>query len=125
MQTYYKTPFYCIDPPEDYYVSLIYKIKDSNFSFVDFPVLVDPTRRIQTDNCAIFARDVIEMHHMSYIRNDIRKKLENSSAYINFSDTIDHIVEHFNNWTFGKPALFAGLPNIYRNIKQTYNTFNI
>jgi hypothetical protein len=125
MQTYYKAPSYCIDPPEDYYVSLIYKIKDSNFSFVDFPVLVDPTRRIQTENCAIFGRDVIEMHHMSYIRNDIRKKLENSSAYINFSDSIDHIVEHFNNWSFGTPALFAGLPNIYRGVKQVENIFNI
>lgn len=125
MQTYYKAPNYCIDPPEDYYVSLIYKITNNNFSFVDFPVLVDPTRRIKTTNCAVFGRDVIEMHHMSYIRDNIRKKLENSSAVGNFSNDIDRIVEHFNNWTFGDTALFAGNPSVYRRIKQTENIFNI
>jgi hypothetical protein len=125
MQTYYKSPEYCVNPPEDYYVSLIYKISNHNFNFVNFPVLVDPTRRIETDNCAIFDRDVIEMHHMSYIRNDIRKKLKNSSAYINFSDDLNNIVEYFNNWNFEKPALFAGVPSIYRDIKKVENIFNI
>lgn len=125
MKTYYKSGEYCISPPEDYYVSLIYKITSNNFTFTDFPVLVDPTRRIKTDNCAIFDRSVIEMHHMSYIRNDIKKKLQNSSAFINFSNSIDEIVNHFNNWKFGTPALFAGSPNVFRNIEKTKNLFNI
>lgn len=126
MKTYYKYPDCVIDPPEDYYVSLMYKVKrGSQYMFTDFPVLVDPTRRIPTTNCAILGRDVIEMHHMSYIRNDIRKKLTNSSAAGNFASRIDNLVEEFNNWEFGKPALFAGAPDVYREIKRVENIFNI
>lgn len=125
MQTYYKQSDYCVDPPEDYYVSLIYKITNRNFSFVNFPVLVDPTRRIETSNCAIFDRSVVEMHHMSYIRNNIRRKLENSSAYINFADNIDNLVNHYDNWKPGDPAFFAGAPSAYRKVKKVKNIFNI
>lgn len=125
MQTYYKQPDYCVDPPEDYYVSLIYKITNRNFSFVNFPVLVDPTRRILTTNCAVLDRSVIEMHHMSYIRDDIRKKLENSSAYVNFADSIDDLVNYYNNWKPGSPGFFAGVPCIFRNTRLTGNIFNI
>ena len=37
------------------------------------------------------------MHHGSYIRKNIRTKLMNSSASINFTDNIERIIEHYNN----------------------------
>ncbi len=48
MCTYYKEPIYQLDPKEEYYVSLIFKI-DSNSKYelgCPFPVLVDPTRNV-------------------------------------------------------------------------------
>jgi hypothetical protein len=52
METYYKESKYKISPPEDYYVPLIYKITEvTEYSLgCNFPVLVDPTRRIKTIN---------------------------------------------------------------------------
>ena len=56
MTTYYKEPIYRLDPKEDYYVSLLYKIRRGNQYVLGlyFPVLVDPTRRIEPGKCKIF-----------------------------------------------------------------------
>jgi hypothetical protein len=125
MRTYYKSPFYQLSPPEDYYVSLFYKIKKGRKYEVTqkFPVLVDPTRKMKTKNCRIFSRSEIEMHHMSYVRKEIRKKLTNSSALINYKEEVNRIVEHFENWNFPEPALLAGLPPKLHQIIQVENKF--
>lgn len=101
MITYYKSWEYQLDPPEDYYVSLIYKI--NQYSLFEMgkhsPVLVDPTRRLDSGKYRIFKRNEIEMHHGSYIRDDIRRKLENSSASINFKNfESEEIINEFNNF---------------------------
>jgi hypothetical protein len=96
MTTYYKDSIYRLDPKEEYYVSLLFKIK-SGKEFVmghPFPVLVDPTRRMDPGKSKIFTREEIEMHHMSYVRKDLRKKLQNSSASPNFKN-IDKLVNYF------------------------------
>jgi hypothetical protein len=94
MVTYYKEPIYRLEPKEEYYVSLLFKIKRGREYRIGhpFPVLVDPTRRMEPGNCKIFTREEVEMHHMSYIRKDLRKKLQNSSASPNFKN-IDKIVD--------------------------------
>jgi hypothetical protein len=100
MQTYYKSWEYKLSPPEEYYVSLIFKIKkDSKYIHAyPSPVEVDPTRRMsEMTNPIIFTRDQIEMHHGSYIRNDIRTKFENSSSKNN-NWNIDKVVDYYNNW---------------------------
>jgi glycosyltransferase involved in cell wall biosynthesis len=93
MQTYYKTSDYVLDPPQSYYVSLMLK-DDPKHSFgTGFNVQCDPTRGWPCSNIRIFTRDEIQMHHMSYIRYDVRRKLRNSSAY----GAIAHIFEHMVN----------------------------
>jgi len=109
MDTYYKEPIYILDPKEDYYVSLLFKIKQGK-EFVmghPFPVLVDPTRRVEPGKCKIFTRDEIEMHHMSFVRKDINKKLNNSSAKNSFSNIIDNITNHYNNWEYPNDVMWA------------------
>lgn len=124
MTTYYKEPIYRLDPKEEYYVSLIYKIKN-NSDYVmgtPFPVLVDPTRRMDSGNCKVFTRDEIEMHHMSYVRKDLRKKLQNSSASPNFRN-IDKLVNYFEEWEYPKQGLMGGAPDTFYNIVEVERLF--
>lgn len=120
MLTYYHDFETILDPPEDYYVSLIYKIrKGINFTMgCPFPVLVDPTRRMSVDKCVSYKREQIEMHHMTGVRDNYRTKLVNSSASVNFKNEIDHLVSYFKTWEFPKQALMPGLPPKYYNVKR-------
>ena len=112
MLTYYKDSCYILDPPEEYYVPLLYKIiPDRNFTFgVPFPVVADPTRKMETNNFKAFDRKEIQMHHMSYVRKDIAKKLNNSSAKVNFAQFIPEFLEYFEGWKYGMKALMPGKP---------------
>ena len=125
LQTYWKSGSWVLTPPEEYYVSLIYKIRP-NVEFVlghNFPVLVDPTRRMNPGQCKIFTRDEIEMHHASYVRNDIAKKLFNSSSISSFGDIIEDLINYFNDWKEGDKA-FMPDRNKYE-LKKVDNIFNI
>jgi hypothetical protein len=126
MKTYYKSWEYQLDPPEEYYVSLIFKIKENNsFEFAkNCPAMVDPTRRMEPGNYKIFKRNEIEMHHGSYIRNDVKLKLENSSACDNFREHIHEIVDYYDKWEFPKPAFVGGRPCVLHNIKKVEKLFN-
>ena len=126
MKTYYKSWEYQLDPPEEYYVSLIYKINQySLFEMGKYsPVLVDPTRRMDSGKHRIFKREEIEMHHGSYIRNNIRTKLDNSSASSNFKNDIEKIVSHYNNWEYPNKVLWGGLPSTLHNVKKIKSLFD-
>lgn len=123
MKTYYKSWEYQLEPPEEYYVSLIYKINQYSLFEIgkQSPVMVDPTRRMDFGKYRVFKREEIEMHHGSYIRNNIKIKLENSSASINFKNDINNITEYYNNWEYPKKVLWAGLPSKYYNVKKIKN----
>jgi hypothetical protein len=127
LQTYWKSGSWVLTPPEEYYVSLIYKIRP-NVEFVlghNFPVLVDPTRRMNPGNCKIFTRDQIEMHHMSYVRDNIAKKLFNSSAIYNFSNRVDELISYYNDWKEGDRALLAGVEEHYYDLNKVENIFKV
>lgn len=111
MKTYFKKPNYEVRPMNEYYVSLIYKIKQ-NKEFVmghPFPVLVDPTRRMEPGNCKIFTRDEIEMHHMSYVRKNIKSKLINSSSNSAFTH-IDDFMRMFDSYEVGDTFFITSPP---------------
>lgn len=78
LRTYYKNPGWRFENYEKYYVPGIHEIKPGTVTgWHSYPVLVDPTRRINERD--VRASEVI-MHHFSYIRLDIAKKLRNSTA---------------------------------------------
>lgn len=127
MKTYYKSWEYVITPPEEYFVPLIYKIKvNTNYQLgCQSPVLVDPTRRMANiQNPLILKRDDLEMHHGSYIRNDIRKKLINSSALVNFSNEVDKLITHYQNWEYPNEVFLAGNPCTLYKVNKIENNFN-
>ena len=126
MQTYYKTAEWSITPPETYYVPLIYKIDNRRFSLSNkWPISADPTRRLEPKKLMIFMREKIEMHHMSYVRKDIRAKLNNSSANGNWKNRIEELALYHDNWTSSKMARFAGSEERLYDIKQVPNIFGI
>ena len=125
MVTYYKEPTYRLEPKEDYYVSLIFKINSNSRYELGcfFPVLVDPTRRMLPNKCKIFTRKEIEMHHMSFVRNNIESKLLNSSANSSFNTIIPKIVDYYNNWEYPNDVMWAS-GNLLK-IKKVKNLFNV
>jgi len=73
------------------------------------PGPTDPTRRINNPlniGTYLFRNDEIIMHHCSWIRKDIRTKLENWSAKNYFEkELIDKSVERWENWKENDPAV--------------------
>jgi len=125
MSTYYKESIYQLDPKEEYYVTLPFKIKQGKEFIMGhpFPVLVDPTRRVEPGNCRIFTRDEIEMHHMSFVRKNLSVKLNNSSAKSSFSEKIPLIVDHYSNWSFPDKVMWASGELL--TVKKVKNLFNV
>ena len=127
IESYYKKPKIMIDPPDPTLVAVIYKID----SYSEFKLhqdvghdKVDPTRRIKSMKVKKFGRDELLMHHMSYIRKDIRSKAENSSARCNFENEIDNFVNFFNNYKEGK-AMILGLPCSFCDTVEVKNIFGL
>lgn len=126
MQTYYKSPLYALDPPETYFVPFIYRIDERTFELgTKWPVVADPTRKMQPKNIMTFARNVIEMHHYSMVRRDIRAKLWNSSASTNFKNRIEEIAQHYEKWQPGSQALMPGKEKRLYEVKKVENYFGI
>lgn len=125
MQTYYKSWDYALDPPEEYYVATIYKIKENAKFVFSYPcsVLVDPTRRMsKITNPLIFKREEIQMHHGSYIRNNIMTKLLNSSSRQAFIQDIQRIAKQFRGWKYPEKILWGGQKKEL-TVKQVKNLF--
>jgi len=128
MKTYYKFPTIELSPPEDYYAPLFYKLhKDTSFDLKHFtseyPVHIDPTRRVKAGYSRIYSRDEIEMYHYAYVRKSIRMKVENSSSQSSDEDK-DKVCYHFDHWKgIEDKALFIG--NTEYTLKEVDNKFNI
>lgn len=129
MLTYFKNGETILTPPEDYYVSLFYKIDFLEEKYYELalpaPVVVDPTRSMKCNNYKIFSRDEIQMLHLSYVRKNIRSKLENSSARQNYDRHIENLVYHFESWQEGDEALVAGLPPKTYQTKKVDDKYNL
>ena len=106
MQTYYGDTNHRYTTPEDYYVPLFYKvIQGRRFKeYTQWPVLADPTRKLE-GSVFVFDRYEVEMQHLSYVRKDIRLKLENSSALKNHRAKIDEIESYYKAWQPGMDGL--------------------
>lgn len=124
MQTYYKTPQYKVDPPEEYYVPFIYKIDKRMFQRgMSWPLKADSSRKMAPGHMKTFSREELEMHHMSYVRNDIRDKLYNSSSGVNFKDRMEDMAVHHDNWQYPQQAYLGGSGKRLMNVVKT-NVFD-
>ncbi len=124
--TYYKKPTLQVTPPEKYYVSVFYKVNSRLFvEGTPFPVQVDPARKMRPDRLKIFNWEELTMHHYSYVRKDIREKLNTQSASVNFKDRIEDIAKHYDKHDGVFPAYWGGKQARYFDLKEVTNQFNI
>jgi glycosyltransferase involved in cell wall biosynthesis len=124
MLSYYKTSEYIRQPLEEYYVPLFYRVSPGRHfrMCAGFPVLVDPTRGMDCNNVRLFEREEIQMHHMTYVRKDIKSKVLNSTARPNYDGKIDAIISNFENFD-GINGNFAGVT--FRLLKLENPPFKI
>lgn len=126
MQTYYKHPTLALKEPEEYYVPLFYKMDDRQFKVpTRFPVVADPSRKLETKNFLQFEREQIEMHHYSFVRKDITTKFDHSPSVKNYSTRLPEIIERWENYKEGDLALWAGSERKEHELKTVPNHFNI
>lgn len=99
LYTYYKKETWKLKPLEDYYVPFIHKIKPKmEIGQVRYPYKADPTRKVGgVEKMREFKREELMMHHYSWVRDDIGRKLRNSSARVNWPDRIDEMQKVFEN----------------------------
>ena len=82
MYTYFKSPTLRFENVDNYYVPFIHELNENTNVGIhnQYPFYVDPTRRV---NCSDVALVGEKMHHFSYVRVDIERKMRNSSARAN------------------------------------------
>lgn len=76
--TYFRNPTLRHQGRDNYYVPFIHRLKYNTVTGVpNYPFYVDPTRRINESDVALLD---VDMHHYSWVRKDIMRKVRNSSA---------------------------------------------
>lgn len=140
---YYKHPEYqvfgihnCMEPGDtlfNYYVPFLVKIDRSiiqKHGTDYFPCFTDPTRGISCPGrFRVFCVQDIAMHHMSTIRKDLVKKLQNTSETIYSKGSLEAIKEiekSILDFDFDKfkevPKDFAiDGANLYRKVENKFN----
>lgn len=99
LYTYYKEPIYQLTPPETYLVPFIHKITDKTSLGEKHCYHVDPTRAVSPLGVHyVFSFEEIAMHHFSFVRKDIGRKLRNSSAKNDDVRDIEQLVSQFKNF---------------------------
>jgi len=61
---------------------------------------------------------------MSYVRKNLRTKLQNSSASPNFKN-IDKLVNYYEKWEYPKQGLMGGAPDKLYDIKKIKKLFKL
>ena len=98
MLTYYKHPDIRLTPLETYYVPFISRIlPTTKLGALGYPVHADPTRTVSTCKNFYIIDEPI-MHHFSWVRSDIARKLRNSSASGRWRALIPQMVEQYDKF---------------------------
>ncbi len=121
-QVYFRTPELTIGL-DTTLVPFIHKIspymefkRNTNYPFAykNGTMLIDPTRQLNIQGGVIWSD--ITMHHFSYIRKDLKKKIRNSAAKFNNSP----VLEDYRN---AKEGYFCKMYG--KTLKKCYNFFNL
>lgn len=122
LKYYYKSSKYeMVELPESILVSLFIKInKNTKFNTkLEYPFFVEPTRRVELGKYKVYAKDEVLMHHLSYVRKNIRLKLENSANLGLYEAHLDSVVSYFEDWEYPEKGLLAAASFFYVEIQQS------
>lgn len=126
METYYKSPTYLVTPTQKLKVSFIHPVRNEyrrDILYPIFPFHMETTRRFRDhEKYRLFEPHEITMHHMSYVRKDIRRKFQNSDNAQFYK--LDKFYANYDTYQVGGRVCL--LPE-YRNRKtvEVENTFGI
>lgn len=120
---YFKKPTWKIVPNEKHIMPLIYTVECRHDMKAQFPFVVERTKRLNKfDKVRVFKEDEFMIHHMTYIRKDIRSKVKNSSQKM-LHDT-DRFLVDFDKYQLGERLLLP--PNfINRKTVLADDIFNL
>lgn len=119
LYTYFKHAVLRFEKADDYFVPFIHKLTpNTRVGMTRYPVLVDPTRSVNESSLIELP---VFMHHYSYVRADINRKLRNSSAKVNIDKILDQIMDDYED---ARPGYRC---RSYSNMKliKVENKFNI
>lgn len=105
-RTYYKFPDVVIVPDEDHYVPFIHKVSEKKYEMsTKWNLLCDPTRKILCERPFAFDKSILQMHHLSHVRNDnLKFKMQNSSANNNFKHKIKQLCKSYEMFEKNQPC---------------------
>lgn len=119
---YYKKPTYLIRPDQNHFMSFIHPV-DNGYSIEGRPHGIDLTRRHERcNNCKLFTKEEFLIHHMTFVRKNINKKLRNSNNGLICN--IHRICDEFDKYELGGTLRVP--PDLKRRTTVlTDNLFNI
>jgi hypothetical protein len=120
MKTYFKRPDWQLEGLESDYVPFIHRARvDIRNVGRRYPFPCDATRTVDAQNVIALPAEVIVMHHYSWVRNDIMRKVRNSTlaGYLKEQSTL---LQDYNRAQLGDSVSHGT-----RRLIQTVNQFNI
>ena len=120
---YFKRPIYKIVPERRHLMSFIHPVHVRYAMNFDFPYSIELTRRPEKcEKCLVFNPAEFEIHHMNYVRNDIRKKCKNNLNHTRRPQK--KFLTNFDQYELGDRLIIP--PDfINRRTKEVSNIFNI
>ena len=119
--TYFKRPTWRCDKEDGYYVPFIHKFMPGTVTGArEYPFYVDPTRRINEKDVVLLTE---YMHHFSWVRADIGRKIRNGSHKDNIA--AGTLVTTYNSPYLEENPEGFYIPDWDRHITVVDNIFNI
>jgi hypothetical protein len=120
MFTYFKKPTWRLATPDGYFVPFIHRLKHNTKIEKKYPFYVDPTRGINETEVKELP---IFMHHFSWVRDNIERKANNSSAKSNiFKGTL--LKDYYSTNLFSNPEGYY-LKDFNKRLILVENKFNV
>lgn len=117
MYTYFKSPTLALETPDNYYVPFIHKLyPTTRAGSPTYPFYCDPTRKINNTKIVFLPGGF--MHHFSWVRKDIHRKIRNSSAKKNIERS--NLLEDYHKAEAG-----YYLKDYNQHLVAVQNLFNI
>lgn len=126
-EMYYKDPTFMVTPSQNLLVTFIHPVTNEYVVEKPTPTIfkkIEPTRRFKNyAKYKVFTKEEITIHHMSYVRKDIRRKLTNSDNG-QYYNKLDKFVDDFSKYQLGERVCIV--PDfLNRKTKLVENTFGI
>jgi hypothetical protein len=118
-QAYFKRPDWELDDIDKTFFPFIHKYSPGlTCCGSNFPYLCDPTRTVGVKNVVVLPREMILQHHYSWVREDVGRKVRNSST-----SGVLHPSGVLEDYEKAAPGSYVRL--LDRRIRQGKNLFNI